>query len=100
MRNLPTAGARAGELGREGVEHGLVVLRWMKILRATFKGANAAMVPSGPSMLMWPMRWPVFWLMPSCTISSSRHNVPSKNTSSASCRRARKASVIAAQPGM
>ena len=39
---------------------GLVLLMWISTLRFTPRSANAAMVPSGPDTLMWPMRCPVF----------------------------------------
>ena len=78
---------------------GLVVLMWMKTLRRTPSGANAAIVPSSPEMLMWPIRRPVFTPTPERIISSSVQSVPSKSTSSAPARRAARASVIRAQAG-
>ena len=71
----------------------------MKTLRLTPSGANAAIVPSSPEMLICPIRRPVFTPVPERTISSSVHRVPSKSTSSAPARRAARASVIRAQAG-
>ena len=38
------------------------------------------MLPSGPDMLIWPMRCPVLLPTPAAIISSSRHRVPSKKS--------------------
>src|SRR5262249_31648962 len=77
----PCAAASACS-GEPSSSTGLVVLMWRKILRRTSRRSNSESVPAPPSMLIWPMRWPVFWLMPRRTSSSSDHRVPSKKTRS------------------
>ena len=54
-----------------------------KIFRATPSVAKAAIEPSGPLMLMWPMRDPVLPIRPCSIISFSCQSVPSKKTSAA-----------------
>src|SRR6185437_8724195 len=95
----PAANAAACS-GESSSSAGLVLLIWMKILRSTARSRKAAIAPLSPAMLICPMRCPVLAPTPRRIISSSRHSVPSKNTSGAPRRRCANDGVIAAQPGM
>src|SRR5690606_27191902 len=78
---------RSGEPWRSA---GFELLICVKMRRPASSPARAATEPSGPDMLMWPMRRPVFCDSPCPIISSSVKSVPSNRMAAAPDMRRRR----------
>src|SRR5690606_20194722 len=88
--------ARSGE---PRLRAGFELLMCVKMRRPTLSLARAATEPSGPDMLICPMRRPVFCDRPCTIISSSVKSVPSKRMAAAPDMRRRSGGSTAGQPG-
>src|SRR3954451_8029666 len=76
---------------------GLELLICRKIFLSMPRSASAAIAPLSPDIEICPMACPVLAPRPAAISSSSRHTVPSKNTSDAPARRCFSSGVTCAQ---
>src|SRR5438552_297588 len=100
VANCQPARSASSRSGDAGSSAGLELL----ICRNTFwpisRPSRAAMAPRSPDIAICPMPCPVLLPRPAVISSSSRHTVPSKNTSGAPASRAFSSSLTPAQAAM